>query len=131
MPCSLIIERFILDHSQLKSRRDATSFQIRNIREWFKNNNNPIREEEAEFIEKAGDLIPVVPKEKTPLRRFIDKFDCIRSISCFQLEQREVCTVLSSKATDFPVLTWHQSSMKATMIPKPLYTIKMIGLINS
>lgn len=77
-------ERFLLNHSQLKARSDATDFQIGNVKNWLYNNNGPIDKEEADFIQHEGDLIPVVPRNKTPLRRFIDRFPSIRKISCFR-----------------------------------------------
>lgn len=78
------LESYVINQSQLKARSDATEFQIRNVKNWLHNNNNPIDWEEANFIQQEGDLIPVVPRVKTPLRRFVDKFPSIRKISCFR-----------------------------------------------
>lgn len=78
------LERFLLDHSQLKARSDATDFQICNVKNWLDSSNGAIKDEEAAFIEQEGDLIAIVPRVKTPLRRFIDKFPSIRKISCFR-----------------------------------------------
>ena len=70
------LENFLLDHAQIKARPEATEFQISNIKRWFENaNKKVIQPEEKQFIDKDGDLIPVVPKIKTPLRRLIDKFE--------------------------------------------------------
>ena len=74
----------MLDHTQLKSRHNATPFQIRNITRWLHDAKNPIEPKEVEFVQKDEDLIPLVTNEKTPLRRFIDKFDLIRLASCFR-----------------------------------------------
>ncbi len=63
----------------MKARAEATEFQISNVKNWFYNAcENVIQRKEREFVKKDGDLIPVVPKIKTPLRRFIDKFNILR-----------------------------------------------------
>ena len=78
-----------MDHSQLKDRTEATKFQVSNVKKWIEGaNKKVIEKEEQEFLQKDGDLIPVVPKARTPLRRFIDKFDILRLPNC--LRNREV-----------------------------------------
>ena len=86
-----LLERFILDHSALKARPDANAFQIRNVKTWLKNSNNPIAKEEVRYIDKEGDLMPMVPKIKTPLRRIMDRYQVLRKFSCFR--QTKVRTV--------------------------------------
>ncbi|KAL8922483.1 MAG: hypothetical protein Q9172_003548 [Xanthocarpia lactea] len=86
-------QRFVLDHSKLKARPDATKRQISNVKNWLGNNNGPIRPQEVSFIEEEGDLMPMVPRIKPPLRRFLDRFDMIGRIGCWrrkakQLDQR-------------------------------------------
>lgn len=71
-----------MDHSKLKSCPNATDFQIKNVRTWLNNSNGAIHEDETKFIESDGDLIPVVPKLKTPLHRFIDRFEIFKRVSC-------------------------------------------------
>ncbi|CAF9916587.1 MAG: hypothetical protein HETSPECPRED_002956 [Heterodermia speciosa] len=80
-------QKFILDHSALKARPDANNFQIENIKTWLKNNNNPVTKAEIKFINKEGDLMPMVPKIKSPLRRFIDRYQIFRRISCFRVRK--------------------------------------------
>lgn len=46
--------------------------EVTNVRNWFRNNFQPIKPEEADFINKDGDLIAIVKEDKTPLRRWID-----------------------------------------------------------
>ena len=83
-----LAERFVLDHMRMKARPNASAFQIRNVNQWLKNANEPIEPAEVKFLEKDEDLIPVVVKEKPPLRRFIDRFDLLKLTSC--LRQRKV-----------------------------------------
>ena len=77
----------MLNHMEMKSRPRASDFQINNVRQWLDNANDPIAEEEVTFVRKADqedDLIPVVSKPKTPLRRFIDRSTLLRLPTCFR-----------------------------------------------
>ena len=69
----------------MKDRTEATEFQISNVKKWIEGaNKKVIEKEEQEFLHKDWDLIPVVPKARTPLRRFIDKFDILRLPPCLR-----------------------------------------------
>ncbi|KAL9076301.1 MAG: hypothetical protein Q9161_001017 [Pseudevernia consocians] len=73
------LQRMDNDCLKIKARPEATEFQIANVKRWLENaNEKVIQREEKQFIHKDGDLIPVVPKIKTPLRRFIDRFETPR-----------------------------------------------------
>lgn len=65
------LERFILDHMDLKSRPRATAFQLKNVEQWLKNANNPIIDEEVACFNEEYDIIPVVSKRKAPVRQLI------------------------------------------------------------
>lgn len=52
------------------------------MRNWLEASNDAIEDKEKKFIDVDGDLIPIVPKLKTPLRRFIDRFEILKQISC-------------------------------------------------
>ncbi|KAL8772816.1 MAG: hypothetical protein Q9209_002161 [Squamulea sp. 1 TL-2023] len=82
-------QRFVLDYSELKSRPDATKRQITYVKNWLENNNHPIRPAEVAFVEKE-DLIPMVPRVKPPLRRFIDKFDSKVRIFCWRRRDKKL-----------------------------------------
>ena len=71
------LEQFLLNHATLKARSEASELQISNVKGWMYNNNYPIVKEEATFIDQEGDLIPLVPKVKPPLRRLIDHLPII------------------------------------------------------
>lgn len=77
-------ERFILDHSALKARPKAAAFQIRNVKQWLDNAGGPIHPPEVSFLDKDEDLIPLVCKPRTPLRRFPDRFHFSKLISCLR-----------------------------------------------
>ncbi|KAL6722304.1 hypothetical protein ACLMJK_001411 [Lecanora helva] len=81
-------QRFLLDHSALKARPNASAFQIKNVTQWLKNANRPIREEEVAFLNEEDDLIPVVPKQKTPIRRLMDRWSRIKTVWPFRDRKR-------------------------------------------
>ena len=69
----------------MKDRPEATKFQIANVTRWIEGaNKKVIEKEEQEFLRKDWDLIPLVPKARTPLRRFIDQFDLLRLPPCLR-----------------------------------------------
>ncbi len=65
----------MLDYMELKSRSKATSYHVKNVKQWLENANNPIREEEVAFLQEEDDLIPVVSTRKVPVRNFINRFN--------------------------------------------------------
>ena len=79
----------MLDYSELKARPDATKRQITNVENWLENNNQPIRPAEVAFVGKE-DLVPMVPRVKPPLRRFIDRFDISDRILCWRRRSKKV-----------------------------------------
>ena len=79
-----ILDKFVLRHSKIKARPDATKHHIRNVDNWFYNNRDAIDKEETRFIKKEGDLMTLVPQTPVPLRRFLGRFDFIRKIGCFR-----------------------------------------------
>ncbi|MCJ1457774.1 hypothetical protein MMC28_008143 [Mycoblastus sanguinarius] len=97
-------QRFVLDHTQMKASPEATQFQISNVKRWLSNaNDNAIHEDEVGFLSREGDLIPVVPQVKTPLRRFIDKFNKIRLLPFFR--DKKVNQYLHGDSEDFGLQT--------------------------
>lgn len=81
------------------------------MRHWFENaNNKVIQSEEKRFIDKDGDLIPVVPKIKTPLRRFIDKFDKPRYWSLFR--DRDVGLPAAPRSLPIPDIDCYQINQR-------------------
>ncbi|KAL8680361.1 MAG: hypothetical protein Q9186_003440 [Xanthomendoza sp. 1 TL-2023] len=70
-------QRFVLDHSELKTRPDASETQITYVKNWLENNNGPICPAEVAFVGQE-DLMPMVPRVKPPLRKLIGKFETFR-----------------------------------------------------
>lgn len=88
----------MLDHSELKARPDATKRQISYVKAWLYNANDPIRPDEVAFIDKEGDLMPMVHRVKPPLRRFLDRFGTIGRISWFRRKGNQVLPRMVKKA---------------------------------
>ncbi|KAI9761703.1 MAG: hypothetical protein M1840_001734 [Geoglossum simile] len=66
---------FIKVYSDLKSRPYATAHELRNVEGWMEDNEGAICPDESTFIAKTNihDLMPVTPKTKSPLRRWISR----------------------------------------------------------
>ena len=79
---NISIERFILDLSVLKARPRALTFQVENVVQWLENAKNPIRKEEVAYLKAQEDLIALVSKERTPLRRLLDRVNIQRRVPC-------------------------------------------------
>jgi hypothetical protein len=83
------LDDFILSHRQLRSNPQAEDYQVKNVKNFFHNNghdedgNGAIASKETEFIKEDGDLVALVPKSKTLLRRGLDKLESWRTFFPF------------------------------------------------
>lgn len=97
---------FILAHSQLRARSTAETFQIENLRSWFYNNPRAIDEEEQEFVNQGGDVIPLVEKRKPFLHLLFEHIDDKYLAKWFSVKDRpdrvksETTTYSSNKKID-------------------------------
>ena len=66
------------------------------MKRWFTNHgqsrdgtgtSGAIRPNETSFIKTEGDLVSLVPKLKTPLRRWLDRFDTFLSLKFIQIKK--------------------------------------------
>ena len=62
-----------LQHSQLRSRPRVPSKDATSISNWFYNHRNAILAEETDYVNHSKDLFAMVPKSKTPLRKFLER----------------------------------------------------------
>ncbi|KAK8100282.1 hypothetical protein PG999_010656 [Apiospora kogelbergensis] len=83
-------DEVLYHYTQVKSRPAAPKENLENIRNWLANNNNPIRQEEVEFL-KARDLITLARVPKSLLRRLFERY------------------ILSSTSALFGFLAGHQN----------------------
>ena len=74
--------------SQIRTWRSAQKYQIENIEAWFWNHPTAIVKEEQEFVRKAGDVVALVARVKSPLRLLLEKFSSVLTCSLFRAKQR-------------------------------------------
>ncbi|KAI8669140.1 hypothetical protein NCS57_00728000 [Fusarium keratoplasticum] len=75
------LDAFVLQQSKLRRFPEAPHRDIRSIRNWHHNHDYvAIAAEEQEYLEHEKDLICLVQKDKTPLRRLIDTSLTIRTL---------------------------------------------------
>lgn len=74
--------------SQIRTWRSAQKYQIENIEAWFWNHPTAIVKEEQEFVRKAGDVVALVARVKSPLRLLLEKFHSVLTCSMFRAKQR-------------------------------------------
>jgi hypothetical protein len=63
----------VIQHSNLRSRPRVPEKDVASLSNWFHNHQNAILDEETQFISHRKDLIALVPKVKTPLRRLLER----------------------------------------------------------
>lgn len=72
---------FILQQSSLKRYSEAPQRDVQNLLNWHSNyDDRAIDSEEWEYLKKPEDLICVVQRDKTPLRRLVDKSHGLRTL---------------------------------------------------
>ena len=71
---------FLNVFSEVKNRPGAHDYQRRNVANWFHNNSAAIEQEESSFIEREGDLIVLVPKQRSLLRQGLEQVSLIRKL---------------------------------------------------
>lgn len=79
----------MLDHSHIKARPNAAKRHVSYLQNWLFNNNGPIRPAEASFAEQ-DDLMPVISREKPPLRKLIDRYDILSRFSWWRIRKENV-----------------------------------------
>src|SRR4051812_46134622 len=84
---------FVLAHRKLRSDPPAADRDVQNVKNFLQNhgrgqgeNHGPIAEVECKYIETDGDLVSLVPKVKTPLRRLLDHFDIFVLLRIFKVQ---------------------------------------------
>jgi hypothetical protein len=67
-----------LQHSQLRHFPPVHSRNPTSVANWLYNYGNAIDEQETRYLEKTTDLIPMVPYNKSPLRRCLERWKGFR-----------------------------------------------------
>ncbi|KAJ4142269.1 hypothetical protein NW754_009719 [Fusarium falciforme] len=82
---------FVLQQSKLRRYPEAPYRDIRSIRNWHHNHDYvAIAQEEQDYLEHDKDLICMVQKDKTPLRRLIDSSLAVRTLSIWKHKDKAV-----------------------------------------
>jgi hypothetical protein len=73
--------KFIIQQTTLLKYPAAPSWDITSLKNWHMSHaNEAIHREEKTYLEYPDDLIPIGPRDKTPLRRGMDKFLFLRTL---------------------------------------------------
>ena len=78
------VDEFLNNYASLRSKPKASTHSIRNVRNWLSTHIGSIDDDESGFIEREGDLLNIVTRERPPLRAFLEKFDRFRKSKFFQ-----------------------------------------------
>lgn len=92
----------------MKKFQNARRQDIRSLVNWHHNHDNAaILPDEQKYLDHESDLIGVIQKDKTPLRRLIDHSRRLRTLSIWRLknhdvpnEERDVVSYFSDKRMD-------------------------------
>ena len=64
---------------------------VLNVRYWLENQNqNPISDEDREYLNKDGDLMALVPDSMSLLRRFLERINWLGFLELFRKGRRSV-----------------------------------------
>ncbi|KAI0469998.1 hypothetical protein GGR56DRAFT_661136 [Xylariaceae sp. FL0804] len=80
---------FIIQQSKIRAYQVAPKRDIKNIRRWHRNNGTAIFEEEQKYLDHKDDLICVVGKYKSPLRRAIDNSLWFRTLFLWRVDKNK------------------------------------------
>ena len=73
---------FILKYRTIRSDPEAPKMNVENVKKFLTGrgyqhqgikNLGPVADAECEFLQQEGDLIALVPKDKPPLKRWLDR----------------------------------------------------------
>jgi hypothetical protein len=84
-------DNLLIQQSTLRKYQPVYRQDLKSVRNWHYNyDNRVIADEEADYLNHDQDLIPVVPKEKTPLRRFLERSRKFRIFRFWQLDRESL-----------------------------------------
>jgi len=63
----------MIQQAQLRNKPPIPAKDVNSVKNWFENHINAITEPESRYIHKSSDLVQLVPKSKTPLRRLLER----------------------------------------------------------
>ncbi|KAI1331382.1 hypothetical protein F5Y16DRAFT_266644 [Xylariaceae sp. FL0255] len=82
---------FVLQQTEMKKLQKPRKQDFRSLRNWHHNHDYAaIAPDEQKYLEHESDLFGVIPKDKLPLRRFIDNSRRLRTLPIWQLKGKSV-----------------------------------------
>lgn len=63
----------VIQHSKLRRRPPVAAKERRSLSNWFHNHDKAIQEDETLYIQHSEDIFAIVPRNKTPLRRVLER----------------------------------------------------------
>ena len=105
----IFTDSFILQQAELKKYPTSKHQDVKSLENWHWNHNDcAIDPEEQKYLTHQHDLFSVVPREKTPLRRLLDRSKRFRIHSWWKdkkapelpLYDKDVVTYISDKRID-------------------------------
>jgi len=131
----IFADSFILQQSELKKYPCAKDQDIKSLENWHWNHNNcAIDPEEQKYLSYKHDLFSLVPRVKTPLRRFLDRFR-IHSLwkdkkaPELPLYDRNVVTYVSDKRID-RFVTVVTVTVGLSMLVAPIWILQALQNIH-
>jgi hypothetical protein len=84
-------DKLVLQHSQLRARPPVPGEDVQSVKEWLKNKETAIADDEVEYLNHVPDLFQLVSKNKSSLRRLLERSDHFRTFPVFRRPSTSVC----------------------------------------
>ena len=81
-------DEYIHTYSAIKTWKSAPDHQIQEAHKWLKTNPSAITHDETQYLEQAGDVVPLVPKAKSPIQRLLATSRLLRLSRIFRARPR-------------------------------------------
>jgi hypothetical protein len=122
----------MLQHAQLRNKPSIPPKDVNSVKTWFENHVNAISEPESRYIDQKSDLIQLVPKTKTPLRRLLERSQKFRLWKTWHVKRDD----LESHDPDHEIYTSDEQiegfvtltigSVGLVMLIAPLWILKFV-----
>ncbi|RSL60017.1 hypothetical protein CEP54_006973 [Fusarium duplospermum] len=116
---------FVLQQSKLRSYPEAPKRDVDSIKNWHYNHDyEAIARKEQEYLEHGKDLICMVQKDKTPLRRLIDSSLTIRTLPIWRHKDK------AAPNYDAEYVSYYSDSRMDTFASAAIAVIGVVMLIT-
>jgi hypothetical protein len=130
----------MLLHSELRARPVAAKQQVASVSNWLFNKENAINSSETAYLDHTSDLVPLVPKPKSSLRKLLEKSRRFRLSRFWRTQPSDTCDHLGVDTGD----TYYSSDEKieqfaslvilflgVVMLVAPLWALEFVhGPVN-